>query len=471
MLSSSKTDAKQEARFATRIDVLGERVDTLAATVATTASAMAKKDGEIASLRRDLEARDEAIRALAAQGGAAAASVDPRVIQELQQSVAALAGDHGKQGSSRQLDELAAKIALLGQRLETVSATVSTTAAGLAGREGELAAIRKRLDSPDTPPPPVDGSPTLMRQLEDFASSADETRARLEAQATELAALRVELERRAAEPQPPSEELRTMLATLRSRVEALAGLHAGVSEERLDERLAETDDTVTRLSERIDALAGGVERATASLAGKEHELAALHRLFTESSGRIETVVDDIREALSVLPDAGPAAMEELSARVEQTSATLTSLVGRMDRGEAASREASEVRERSAAELGARLEALDQQVAGLASELARAKTLWPVALRSLEARLDDAVPRAHRGEQTTTPDTSEAPSETAAHDDDLLADLRESLHAMESVAEEMERAAETRPVTEPEPEPAQEAVAGGARVVPLRAGDP
>jgi hypothetical protein len=143
----------------------------------------------------------------------------------------------------------------------------------------------------------------------------------------------------------------------------------------------------------------------------------------------------------------------------------------MDRGEAASREASEVRERSAAELGARLEALDQQVAGLASELARAKTLWPVALRSLEARLDDAVPRAHRGEQTTTPDTSEAPSETAAHDDDLLADLRESLHAMESVAEEMERAAETRPVTEPEPEPAQEAVAGGARVVPLRAGDP
>jgi hypothetical protein len=58
VLSSSKTDAKQEARFAARIDVLSERVDTLAATVATTASAMAKKDGEIASLRRDLQARD-----------------------------------------------------------------------------------------------------------------------------------------------------------------------------------------------------------------------------------------------------------------------------------------------------------------------------------------------------------------------------------------------------------------------------
>jgi DNA repair exonuclease SbcCD ATPase subunit len=470
-LSSSKTDAKQEARFAARIDVLSERVDTLAATVATTASAMAKKDGEIASLRRDLQARDEAIQALAAsQGGRAAASIDPRVIQELQQTVAALAGEHGKQGSSKQLDDLAAKIGLLGQRLETLSTTVSTTAAGLAGREGELATIRKRLDSPDTAQhAQADVSPTLMRQLEDFASSADETRTRLEAQATELAALRVELERRAAEPQPPSDELRTMLATLRSRVEALAGLHAGVSEERLDERLAENDDTVTRLSERVEALAEGVELATASLAGKEHELAALHRLFSESSGRIESVVDDIREALSVLPDTGPAAMEELAARIEQTSANLTSLTARMERREAASRDASEVRERSAAELTARLEALDQRVAGLATELARAKTLWPVALRSLEARLDDAVPRAHQGEQTT-PDSPEAAPEHA-DDDDLLADLRESLHAMESVAEELERASETRPVAELPPEPVQEAVAGGARVVPLRANDP
>ena len=473
MLSSSKTDAKQEARFAARIDVLGERVDTLAATVATTASAMAKKDGEIASLRRDLEARDEAIRALAAQG----AQQRPRSTRASSRSFNSQsqrsAGDHGKQGSSKQLDELAAKIALLGQRLETVSATVSTTAAGLAGREGELAAIRKRLDSPAPAQAPADGSPTLMRQLEDFASSADETRARLEAQATELAALRVELERRAAEPQPPSDELRTMLATLRSRVEALAGLHAGVSEERLDERLAETDDAVTRLSRRIDALAEGVELATACLAGKEHELAALHRLFTESSDRIETVVDDIREALSVLPDAGPAAMEELSARVEQTSANMTSLTGRMERREAASREASEARERSAAELAARLEALDQRVAGLASELARAKTLWPVALRSLEARLDDAVPRsAPRRADHRTGLFGGSVRDGRRRRRSPRRSAREPSGDGDASRRRWSAPSETRPVTEPEPEPAaQEAVAGGARVVPLRASDP
>ena len=119
MLPSSKSDAKQEARFAARIDVLGERVDTLATTVAATASAIAKKDGEIASLRRDLQARDEALQRTRRTNRRGTPTIDPRIVQELQQTVAALAGERGKQGSSKQLDELAAKVGLLGQRLET----------------------------------------------------------------------------------------------------------------------------------------------------------------------------------------------------------------------------------------------------------------------------------------------------------------------------------------------------------------
>ncbi len=143
----------------------------------------------------------------------------------------------------------------------------------------------------------------------------------------------------------------------------------------------------------------------------------------------------------------------------------------MERRENASREASDARERSAGELAARLEALDQRVATISTEVARAKTLWPVALRSLEARLDDAVSRTHDDEQTA-PDSPVAPATPDDDTDDLLADLRESLQAMETVAEEMERASESRAPTEPAPEPAaQEAVAGGARIVPLRASDP
>ena len=471
MLPSSKSDAKQEARFAARIDVLTERVDTLATTVAATASAIAKKDGEIASLRRDLQTRDEALQALAARTGAATQTIDPRVVHELQQSVAALAGERGKQVSSKELDELTATVGLIGQRLETLSATVSTTAAGLAGRDGELAAMRKRLETPVPVQAASAADPTLKRQLDDLASSTVGTKMRLDGQAAELDALKAELERRAAEPQPPSDELRAMLTTLRSRVEALSGIRAGVTEDELEARLAETGDALGALSRRIDALAEGVETATASLADKEHEVAALHRQFTESSTRIETVVEDIREALSAFPETGHAAVEALSARVDRLSAGVTSLTSRMERRENASREASDARERSAGELAARLEALDQRVATISTEVARAKTLWPVALRSLEARLEDAVSRPHDDEQTA-PDSPGAPATRDDDTDDLLADLRESLQAMETVAEEMERASESRPPSEPAPEPAaQEAVAGGARIVPLRASDP
>ena len=141
---SSKNESKVEERLAGRIDLLAERLDTLASTVATTASAMAKKDGEIATLRRDLQLRDEQIQALAARTQATAGA-DPRELNELRQTVAALANERAKQAGSKQIDQLTAKVAQLGQRLETVSSTVSTTAAGLAGRDGEIAAIRKYL--------------------------------------------------------------------------------------------------------------------------------------------------------------------------------------------------------------------------------------------------------------------------------------------------------------------------------------
>ena len=55
-------------------------------------------------------------------------------------------------------------------------------------------------------------------------------------------------------------------------------------------------------------------------------------------------------------------------------------------------------------------------------------------------------------------------------DDLLAELRDSLQAMESVAAELERNGSPR--HDPtEAQDVEKAVAGGARVVPLRTPDP
>jgi chromosome segregation ATPase len=284
----------------------------------------------------------------------------------------------------------------------------------------------------------------------------------LEAQAAELAALKTQAERQAAETDRPSEEVRTMLAALRAQVEAIGGLKAGVTDEQLDERLAETGSALSKLSERIDALARSVESGASNLADKEHELAALHRHFTESSARIEAVVDDIREALTAFPDMGSSDVEELATRVERI--------------ESATREVSEAGSKGADEIARRIDVIDRRVATVATEVARAKTLWPVALRSLEARLDDAVSHAHRDEpempvsENTAPPTDEHPDPS----DELLAGLRDSLQAMETVAAEMARASDA--LSSPDDEerdadaPTPVAVAG-AIVVPLRTGEP
>jgi chromosome segregation ATPase len=254
-----------------------------------------------------------------------------------------------------------------------------------------------------------------------------------------------------------------MLAALRTQVEALNGLKTGVTDEQLDERFAGTDSALALLSERIDGLSRSVESAASNLADKEHELAALHRHFTESSARIEAVADDIREALSAFPDLGSSAVEELATRVE--------------RMESATREASEARSKGTDDLAHRIDVIDRRVATVATEVARAKTLWPVALRSLEARLDDAVSHAHRDEpESATPADDAASGNDGPGDssDDLLAGLRDSLHAMETVAAEMARASDALSSTDDE-EPGVDAQAplatAGATIVPLRTGEP
>ena len=467
---SSKNESKAEERFQARIELLTERLDTLATTVATTASAIAKKDGEIASLRRELGQRDEQIQALAARTQAAAGGADPRALDDLRRTVEALANERSKQAGTKQIDQLSDKLALLGQRLETLSATVSTTAGGLAGRDGELASLRKQLDAR----PVVAGTgapdPQLKRQVDELGAAFTSTRLRVEGHAGDIQALKAQLADPAA--QARAEELRAMLTTLRSQVESLDGLRSGVTEERLDERLAETSDAVEVMARRIDALSEKLDVATASLSDKEHELAALNRHFTESSARIESIVEDLREALGAFPDAGPEALAAVASKVDAAVAGLDAAAERLQRLEESNSEARVV------ELGARLESLDKRVSSVATEIARAKTLWPVALRSLEARLDDvAAGRVHDAATNTEATPESESSQSGAQD--LLAGLRDSLHAMESVAAEMERAPEQEPATPPAPEeapvtsgptPAQAMVAG-ARIVPLRTSDP
>ena len=472
----SRDDSKVEGRFAGRLDALTGRVDTLASAVATTASAMAKKDGEIATLRRELLARDEQLQALAAQLRTDSSGASPRELHELREAVAALAKEHPKGDDAKRVDELTAKMALFAERIDTISTTVSTTAAGLAGREGELAVIRKRLEA-SSQVPAIGFDAALKSKVDDLASDVFGAKVRLDGQADALASLRSQIERQEPESNGPAEELRTMLATLLTRVESLDGLRAGVSEEALNERLAESEHAFELLSQRLDSLATSVESATSGLGEKERELADLHRHFLDSSARVETIVEDLREALGAFPHARLDEVETLATRLDSTSSELGAMVRRIEDLEAARHEERELERQIAT--------LDRRVGAVAAEIARAKTLWPVALRSLEARLDDV---ARRPESAPSSPPPVPPAEIGDDPEDLLAGLRDSLHAMESVAAEMARAADTWTDDEPsdtrdallddaamqahdDGRDAAEAAAGGARVVPLRASEP
>ncbi len=231
----------------------------------------------------------------------------------------------------------------------------------------------------------------------------------------------------------------------------------------LADRVSGRDDALPALSQRVDALAVDVESAVTSLGEKERELTALQGHTAESSTRIETIVEDIRDALGALPDASPEALAALISRVESTAAGLTSVASRLERLEAVHVD------QVAAELSERFDRLDARIAAVIAEMGRAKTLWPVALRSLEARLDDVVARPHAPHPTESVLPQPEPADESGL---LLAGLRDSFDAMESVAEEMARASAAwasdgnASVSE-----THEASAGGARIVPFRASEP
>jgi chromosome segregation ATPase len=501
---SSKNDEKAESRFAGRLDVLTERVDMLATTIATTASAIAKKDGEIAALQRAFETRDQTLQALvqhanrAAQAAPADAPIDESELRSLRNAVAALTKERAGGVNAAQIERLVATVRALAERVDALAAVVAAPSepipdTALTARvdavTAELAVVKSALESP---PEELVSMLAALRDrvelgvteeqlderlaetraaLEALPPRVDELVARVDAGSASLAdneELLQAVQREAAETTAAVGSMAQRLDRLSSRVEsgttsladneqrlialeqqvadsssriesiadALDAVRAGLTEQ-LDERLAETRAGLDALAPRMDELASGLKSATTSHADEEQRLEALHRQVSESSSRIESIADDLREALGAFPEANP---DQLG------------------------------------ELGARIDLVEKRVATVAVEVARAKTLWPVALRSLEARLDDVASKsAHEGPRSETnvaqdgADEPDGPEETT---DDLLAGLRDSLQAMESVAAELERAAEATPQDTPEePTRSQQVVAGGARVVPLRTTDP
>ena len=77
------------------------------------------------------------------------AGPDPAELVEIRRTLddlAKLSKQRIPRGLEGRVDELAEKFALVSQRVDSVSSTVSTTASGLAGRNGDVNALRRAFD-------------------------------------------------------------------------------------------------------------------------------------------------------------------------------------------------------------------------------------------------------------------------------------------------------------------------------------
>jgi chromosome segregation ATPase len=529
---SSKSDAKAEDRFATRLDVLTERVDTLGSTVATTASALAKKDGEIAALQRALEARDQTLQALvqhanrAAQAAPADAPVDESELRSLRNAVAALTKERAGGVNAAQIDRLVATVRALAERVDALAAVAAAPSAptpdpALTARvdavAAELAMVRAALDR--MPEELVATLAELRDRVDGLAElEPGVTEERLDERLTETKAALEVLPRRIdelaarvdsgtaslADKEQRLQALKRDVAETSSRIESVAGqlreAEGGVTEAQLDERAAETTAALDSLAQRIDRLDARVESGTSNLADKEQRLRTLERQLADSTSRIESIADELDERQVATRDALEALAKQMDELASGLESATTSHADEEQRLESLHRQVSESSSRiesiaddfreaigafpeatpdQLGELSARIEVVEKRVATVAVEVARAKTLWPVALRSLEARLDDVATKSARDEpraetEVAHDDDSSERDEPDETTDDLLAGLRDSLQAMETVAAELERTTENwtedAPPDTPTAAPPQ-AVAGGARVVPLRTTDP
>jgi len=83
----AKHDPKVESRLTNRIDVVADRLGTLASAVSTTSAELARRDGELAVLRREVEQGNARIRDLGGDLGRAASTAD---VERLDQAIASL---------------------------------------------------------------------------------------------------------------------------------------------------------------------------------------------------------------------------------------------------------------------------------------------------------------------------------------------------------------------------------------------
>jgi colicin import membrane protein len=365
----SKRDPKFEERVTNRVDVVADRVETVARTVSTTAAGLAARDGDISQLRRELEAASGRVDTAVAD---IRRSLDPAALPEIRRALAALSEQKLPRGIEGRIEDLTAKLGMLSQRIDTVSSTVSTTAAGLAGRDGDVTALRRvyeaetaRIDadladlrSAIDPTPVVDLRQAVkqlsdaafgqkrsnQRQLDDvgakidalvgrldsFATSVTSTATRVSGSEEEISALRAYAEDGRTRVNSFVLELRQAVAALSAQSTALEEAE-GEAARVLDARVSGVSGSVDDLAARLDSVTATVATTGKRLGDQDVELVAMERRFQEASSRVDGIVGDLTQALEELPNSDSleqalqSRLDELAGRVAELSGHLASV--------------------------------------------------------------------------------------------------------------------------------------------------
>ena len=286
----SKRDAKFEERLANKVSVVADRLETVARTVSTTSAALAAKDGEIAQLRRELDAGSGRLDSALAE---MRRGLDPTALNEVKRTVADLAKQKLPRGLEGRIDELGAKLTMLAQRIDTVSSTVSTTAAGLAGRDGDAIALRRAHEAE---------SNRVGSELADLRRAVDPAPvAELQQALSELRAQSSELRRFV---QLHFDETGAKVDALAGRLASIAALHDSTAARVStgEEQVSTLRGHVEKSGVHLNSFAAKVAAATERLDARDVELETLERRFHEASTRVDGLVAELTRALAELPD-------------------------------------------------------------------------------------------------------------------------------------------------------------------------
>ena len=461
----AKHDPKLEDRLTNRVDVLKDRLATLADTVAATSAGLAAKDGEIIGLRRTLEkehARLESLLAAAPKGGGPAAAE----LEELRKSVASLAAERPRRrlGRGERDDGADGKLEVVQQRLDMLAETVSATAAGLASRDGDLAALRRRLEEDGKKVEAaldelrassvplaelkltvkevsqqaaqtgrqnrrgVDGLlarvDAVTGQVDDLARTVATAADGLASGRQELETLRGSFDEETGRLDAHVAKIEQYLASLTPRLRALDGLPTRHAIETLGGQVQEASAAIDSFAGRLATLSQAVEETGQGYAERELELAALSRRFDEARAEVEALVAEVRQEVTALAEAGAGAQEEVAstrAELAQALEQVSLKIDAVERERAASQIgleealAASGEERGALAAGSRL--LEERVQGITE-----------ALEALSARIEESgLGQAERDEELVA--LSRRFEEGRLRVDALVGDLRTAIETM------------------------------------------